>query len=184
MSEAGGTPVLGVCGSLRVTSYDRAILRTASELKPPGMTIETAEIGAVPLYDEDVRAQGFPDEAPRQKPAQNEEFSGARWKRRQSTSVQPVSVAFPAKAGDRPLPHSVICPSFGRDRIVSSVARNAEFASTMGPAFAKGFAGKRGSGIDSERVRSQADWIRSSLAGVRGCEGSLPDALGLLFAGQ
>jgi hypothetical protein len=36
-------------------------LRTAIELKPPGMTIEIAEIGTFPLYNEDVRAQGFPE---------------------------------------------------------------------------------------------------------------------------
>ena len=32
----------------------------AIELKPPGMMIETADIGSIPLYNEDVRAQGFP----------------------------------------------------------------------------------------------------------------------------
>ncbi len=60
MSEAKGTSVLGICGSLRKGSYNMAALRTAIELKPPGMTIEIAEIGAIPLYNEDVRAQGFP----------------------------------------------------------------------------------------------------------------------------
>ena len=37
-----------------------AALRTAIELKPPGMTVEIADISAFPLYNEDVRAQGFP----------------------------------------------------------------------------------------------------------------------------
>jgi chromate reductase, NAD(P)H dehydrogenase (quinone) len=37
-----------------------AALRTAVELKPPGMTIEIADISQFPLYNEDVRAQGFP----------------------------------------------------------------------------------------------------------------------------
>ncbi len=60
MSEAKGITVLGICGSLRAGSYNRAVLRAAIELKPPGMTIETAEIGTIPLYNEDVRAQGFP----------------------------------------------------------------------------------------------------------------------------
>jgi chromate reductase, NAD(P)H dehydrogenase (quinone) len=41
-------------------SYNRAALRTAIELRPPGMTIETGDIAAFPLYNEDVRAQGFP----------------------------------------------------------------------------------------------------------------------------
>src|SRR6516165_3742651 len=60
MSEANGITVLGICGSLRAGSYNKAALRTAIELKPPGMTIETADIGSIPLYNEDVRAQGFP----------------------------------------------------------------------------------------------------------------------------
>jgi chromate reductase, NAD(P)H dehydrogenase (quinone) len=60
MSDAKGINVLAICGSLRAGSYNRAALRTAIELKPPGMTIETADIGSLPLYNEDVRAQGFP----------------------------------------------------------------------------------------------------------------------------
>jgi chromate reductase len=60
MSDAKGINVLAICGSLRSGSYNRAALRTAIELKPPGMSIETADIGSIPLYNEDVRAQGFP----------------------------------------------------------------------------------------------------------------------------
>jgi chromate reductase len=52
--------VLGICGSLRQNSYNMAALRAAVELRPPGMTIEIADISAFPLYNEDVRAQGFP----------------------------------------------------------------------------------------------------------------------------
>src|SRR6516165_4686376 len=60
MSDAKGINVLAICGSLRAGSYNLAALRRASELKPPGMMIETADIGSIPLYNEDVRAQGFP----------------------------------------------------------------------------------------------------------------------------
>jgi len=60
MSEKKGITVLGICGSLRAGSFNKAALRTAIELKPLGMTIETADIGSIPLYDEDVRALGFP----------------------------------------------------------------------------------------------------------------------------
>ena len=60
MSDAKGISVLAICGSLRTGSYNLAALRTAIELKPPRMTIETADIGSFPLYNEDVRAQGFP----------------------------------------------------------------------------------------------------------------------------
>ena len=52
--------VLGICGSLRAASYNMAALRTAIELKPPGMTIAVADISAFPPYNEDVRVQGFP----------------------------------------------------------------------------------------------------------------------------
>src|SRR6201996_4397401 len=60
MSEAKGITVLGICGSLRKGSYNMAALRTAIELKPPTMTIEIADISQFPLYNEDVRAQGYP----------------------------------------------------------------------------------------------------------------------------
>src|SRR6516225_5801990 len=60
MSGAKGISVLAICGRLRAGSFNRSALRTAIELKPPGMTIETADISSIPLYNEDVRAQGFP----------------------------------------------------------------------------------------------------------------------------
>ena len=60
MSEERGITVLGICGSLRAGSYNKATLQTAIDMKPPGMTIETADIGSIPLYNEDVRALGFP----------------------------------------------------------------------------------------------------------------------------
>ena len=60
MSAASELSVLGICGSLRAGSYNMAALRTAIELKPPRMTIRIADISAFPLYNEDVRAQGFP----------------------------------------------------------------------------------------------------------------------------
>ena len=60
MSDAGGIKVLGICGSLRKGSFNMAALRTAIELKPAGMSVEVAEISTIPLYNEDVRAQGFP----------------------------------------------------------------------------------------------------------------------------
>src|SRR5215469_14315248 len=60
MSEAKGIAVLGICGSFRSGSHNKALLRTAIELKPAGMTIETADIGSIPVYNEDVRALGFP----------------------------------------------------------------------------------------------------------------------------
>lgn len=52
--------VLGIAGSLRKGSFNRAALRAAQGLAPAGMTIESAEIGDIPLYNEDVRAAGLP----------------------------------------------------------------------------------------------------------------------------
>jgi chromate reductase len=54
--------VLGIAGSLRTGSYNRALLRAAQELAPAEMEIMIFDqLGAIPLYDEDVRAQGDPD---------------------------------------------------------------------------------------------------------------------------
>ncbi len=54
------TNILGIAGSLRKGSFNSAALRAAQELAPVGMTIEIFDIGAIPLYNEDVKAQGFP----------------------------------------------------------------------------------------------------------------------------
>lgn len=60
MSDAEAISVLGICGSLRKASFNHAALNTAIELKPAGMSVTVADISQIPLYDEDVRAQGFP----------------------------------------------------------------------------------------------------------------------------
>jgi chromate reductase, NAD(P)H dehydrogenase (quinone) len=52
--------VLGISGSLRQGSFNTMALRAAQQLAPEGMTIEIADIRPIPLYDDDVRAQGFP----------------------------------------------------------------------------------------------------------------------------
>src|ERR1700691_5231617 len=52
--------ILGISGSLRKASYNSAALRAAQELAPAGMTIDIFDISAIPLYNEDVRAKGFP----------------------------------------------------------------------------------------------------------------------------
>jgi chromate reductase, NAD(P)H dehydrogenase (quinone) len=53
--------VLGIAGSLRAGSYNRALLRAAATLLPEGMMLETAEIGDIPLYDADLEAKGIPE---------------------------------------------------------------------------------------------------------------------------
>lgn len=63
MSDAKSVSVLGICGSLRKASFNMAALKTAIELKPPGMEVTIADISQMPLYNEDVRAKGFPPPA-------------------------------------------------------------------------------------------------------------------------
>src|SRR6267154_6483270 len=60
MSDASGIKILAICGSLRKGSYHMAALRTALAQKPPNMTVDVADISQIPLYNEDVRQQGFP----------------------------------------------------------------------------------------------------------------------------
>jgi chromate reductase, NAD(P)H dehydrogenase (quinone) len=57
--------VIGISGSLRQGSFNTAALRAAQGLAPEGMTIERAEIGDLPLYNDDIRAAGFPPPAER-----------------------------------------------------------------------------------------------------------------------
>ena len=52
--------VLGICGSLRKGSFNMMALRVAQGLAPAGVKIDIADISAFPLYNEDVKAQGFP----------------------------------------------------------------------------------------------------------------------------
>jgi chromate reductase len=52
--------VLGISGSLRKGSFNSAALRAAQSLAPAGMSIAIAEIGDIPLYNEDVRSAGMP----------------------------------------------------------------------------------------------------------------------------
>jgi chromate reductase len=52
--------VLAIVGSLRKGSYNRMLLQAAIELKPEDMDIESADIGEIPLYNEDVREKGLP----------------------------------------------------------------------------------------------------------------------------
>ncbi len=52
--------VIGISGSLRQGSFNTAALRAAQGLAPDGMAIEIADISAIPPYNEDRRAEGFP----------------------------------------------------------------------------------------------------------------------------
>lgn len=54
--------ILGVSGSLRRGSYNRAVLRAAQRLVPDGTAIETFDgIGELPFYSEDEEGELTPD---------------------------------------------------------------------------------------------------------------------------
>ena len=52
--------ILSMSGSLRKGSYNTAALRVAQKLVPAGASMETFDIAPIPLYNEDVKAAGFP----------------------------------------------------------------------------------------------------------------------------
>ncbi len=56
--------VLGIGGSLRKGSYNRALLRAARDLAPEEMDVHVFDndiLAAIPLFNEDVRQQGEPE---------------------------------------------------------------------------------------------------------------------------
>jgi chromate reductase, NAD(P)H dehydrogenase (quinone) len=54
--------VCGIAGSLRRGSYNRALLRAAGELAPEGMEIRIFDrMAEIPLFNEDVEAEGSPE---------------------------------------------------------------------------------------------------------------------------
>ena len=60
-TTATPTRLLGMAGSLRDASFNRALLRAAVDLAPSGVEITTFdELAALPFYDGDVEAAGEP----------------------------------------------------------------------------------------------------------------------------
>jgi chromate reductase len=53
--------LLGIAGSLRERSYNRALLRAAAELAPPGVVLEQHDLRSLPFYDGDLEAAGDPE---------------------------------------------------------------------------------------------------------------------------
>jgi chromate reductase len=60
MADGRNLKVLGISGSLRKGSYNTAALRAAQELAPAGVTIDIFDLAPIPIYNEDVKAAGFP----------------------------------------------------------------------------------------------------------------------------
>ena len=53
--------VLGIAGSLRAASFNRALLTSAAEIAAPRLIVSIHDLGRVPLYNGDVEAAGVPD---------------------------------------------------------------------------------------------------------------------------
>ncbi len=53
--------LLGISGSLRKGSFNTMALKAAAGLVPAGTSLEIFDISGFPLYNEDVKAQGFPE---------------------------------------------------------------------------------------------------------------------------
>ena len=45
--------LLGICGSLRAKSYNRALLTAAAELLPPHASLEVVDLSPLPLFNQD-----------------------------------------------------------------------------------------------------------------------------------
>jgi chromate reductase len=55
------TKILGIAGSLRAKSFNRALLAYAAKTAPAGMAIEVFDLKPIPMFDEDVEARGYPE---------------------------------------------------------------------------------------------------------------------------
>jgi chromate reductase len=60
MSDPAPLRICGLAGSLRQGSYNRALLRAAKALAPPGLVVDVFDLAEVPLYNGDVEAAGDP----------------------------------------------------------------------------------------------------------------------------
>ena len=56
----GKIKILGIAGSLRKESYNRAALRTASQLLPDNASMEIFELHDIPFYNQDLEMQPAP----------------------------------------------------------------------------------------------------------------------------
>lgn len=59
--------IAAIAGSLRAGSYNKMLLREAARLAPSDMEFTTLEIGDLPLFNEDVERDAFPEAAMRLK---------------------------------------------------------------------------------------------------------------------
>jgi chromate reductase len=52
--------IVAFAGSLRRASYNRGLVRAASEVAPEGVSIEILDLGAIPLFNQDIEDAGEP----------------------------------------------------------------------------------------------------------------------------
>lgn len=67
--DLAGRRVIGIAGSLRSGSYNRALINAAVELSGPEMAIDPFDLGGIPLYSYDIEQQGDPGPVERFKQA-------------------------------------------------------------------------------------------------------------------
>lgn len=60
-STVSDLSIVGIPGSLREGSYNRALLETSADVAPEGMRIEIIDLDPIPMYDADVEAEGDPE---------------------------------------------------------------------------------------------------------------------------
>jgi chromate reductase len=60
MAAATAIHIVGIAGSLRERSYNTGALRAAAELLAEDVTLEWVGIADLPLYNDDLRLQGYP----------------------------------------------------------------------------------------------------------------------------
>lgn len=60
MADATPIKVMALSGSLRKASFNTMLLHAAKEVAPAGMSIEIYDLAPIPMYNDDVRAAGYP----------------------------------------------------------------------------------------------------------------------------
>ena len=53
--------VVGIAGSLRAKSFNKALLAAAKKNAPATLAIDIFDLAGVPLFDQDVEAKGYPE---------------------------------------------------------------------------------------------------------------------------
>jgi chromate reductase, NAD(P)H dehydrogenase (quinone) len=69
MVESNPFRILAIAGSLQQGSYNRGLLRAAEELAPAWVEVQFFDIGTLPFFNEDIEADGDPEQVQRFKEA-------------------------------------------------------------------------------------------------------------------